>query len=193
MYGPSRSMPTVTCYFLWSEYEVQVCVCVCWIEVDPSGLQSSPTRSLGTSCVCLSVLSFSTSLTKQFPPHLLDHIMLVSASFFLSSFTLPHCLCIALSVLCMMTPSLHITPYWTPKHTQTAECVLSYVHFSSHSLNPISNSPLPLTHFYYCGRSLSLMLCCLLPSLSVSVFMNRAILRMSGWHRHRGGERVSRG
>lgn len=141
----------------------------------------------------LFTLSLSTSLTQQFPPHLLDHIMLISASFLLSSFSLPHCLCIALSVLCMMTLSLHITPYWTPKHTQTAECVLSYVHFSSHSLNPISNSPLPLTPFYYCGRSLSLMLCCLLPSLSVSVFMNRAILRMSGWHRHGGGERVSRG
>ena len=79
----------------------------------------------------------------------------------------------------------------THTHTQAAlhECLLSSLLFSSHSFTPISISPLPLTHFYYCHRSLSLTLAV---SFALCVCSWAALYRECLADRHSGEEWVRR-
>lgn len=163
-------------------------------------------EALISSCVLLSFfsrfLSFSLSpLPSPLSPFLPFHTLfscLPLAFFPLSSFfSLSHCLAHCLITLrCLIhlsaTPPLSIT--YTRTHIQCVhilwaalhECVFSPLLLSSHSFTPISISPLPLTHFYYChslAASSSL-------SLSVRLWAELYWERLAGRHRGEEGARV---
>lgn len=142
--------------------------------------------------MCLALLSLSQPLSLQpSPPSSFYHFtpvsffvsLIFSASSLLLScviscifFPLSHLSCLSPTVLLIALSlldsslSLHCSLYHIHTYTQAAlhECVLSSLLLSSHSFTPISISPLPLTHFYYCHRSLSLTLSLPL-SLSLSL------------------------